>query len=77
MSSDFAFWKVGTGNAADIYDGLADGVTDVLQPHSDVSWFRAELLSRWPELVDVLEPTEYDLRDEPANGRSMSCSRCR
>ncbi|MDG4781266.1 hypothetical protein O7614_16575 [Micromonospora sp. WMMD961] len=65
MSSDFAFWRVGEGNPGDIYDGLADGVTDALEPHSDVSWFRSELLSRWPDLVDVLEPTEYDLLDAP------------
>lgn len=63
MSSDFAFWKAGEGDPGEIYDGLADGVTDALEPHSDVSRFRGELLSRWPDLVDVLEPTEDDLLD--------------
>jgi hypothetical protein len=68
VSSDFAFWKVGTGDAGAIYDGLADGITDALEPHSDVSWFRGELLTRWPDLVDVLEPTEHDLLDVPEDG---------
>ena len=65
MSSDFAFWKVGAG---EIYDGLADGIPDALEPHSDVSWFRGELLTRWPDLVDVLEPTEHDLLHVPEDG---------
>jgi hypothetical protein len=68
VSSDFAFWKVGDGEPGDIFDSLADGVTDALRPDSDVSWFRAELLSRWPDLVDVLEPTEHDLLDVPEDG---------
>jgi hypothetical protein len=68
VSSDFAFWKVGEGDPGEIYDGLADGITDTLEPHSDVSWFRGELLSCWPDLVDVLEPTERDLLDVPEDG---------
>ncbi|MET7374085.1 hypothetical protein [Micromonospora arida] len=65
MSSDFAFWKAGVGEPGEIYDGLADGATGPLEPHPDVTRFRGELLSRWPDLVDVLEPTEYDLVDAP------------
>jgi hypothetical protein len=68
MSSDFAFWKRGEGDPGEIFDALADGVTEALEPHSDVSWFRGELLSRWPELVDVLEPTEADLVETPEDG---------
>ncbi|MFF0348886.1 hypothetical protein ACFYP0_14420 [Micromonospora arida] len=68
MSSDFAFWKVGRGDPSGIFDGLADGGTEALEPHSDVSWFRGELLSRWPDLVDVLEPTEDDLLEVPEDG---------
>ncbi|MBW6435091.1 hypothetical protein KZ829_15215 [Actinoplanes hulinensis] len=56
MSSDFAFWKAGSGNPAEIYDALAEGVADALEPHPDVAVFRGELLERWPDLVDVLEP---------------------
>lgn len=67
MSSDFAFWKAGEGDPGEIYDGLADGITDALVPHADVTRFRGELVSRWPELVDVLEPSEVDLRDAPGD----------
>lgn len=65
VSSDFAFWKVGRGNPGEIFDDLADGITDAIEPHSDVSRFRGELLSRWPGLVDVLEPAGHDLLDAP------------
>ncbi|MFB9181257.1 hypothetical protein ACFFX1_24220 [Dactylosporangium sucinum] len=65
MSSDFAFWKVGDGDPGEIFDGLADGATDTLEPHPDVAGFRSELLWRWPDLVDVLEPSEHDLVDSP------------
>ncbi|WP_406083537.1 hypothetical protein OHA01_02025 [Micromonospora zamorensis] len=51
-----------------IFDGLADGDTEALEPHSDVPWFRSELLSRWPDLVDVLEPMEGDLLEVPEDG---------
>jgi hypothetical protein len=68
VSTDFAFWKVGTGDPGEIFDGVGDGVTEALEPHSDVSWFRGELLSRWPDLIDVLEPTEHDLLEVPEDG---------
>jgi len=65
VSSDFAFWKAGDGDPGEIFDGLADGVADALDPHSDVADFRSELLKRWPDLVDVLEPTADDLLEVP------------
>ena len=65
MSSDFAFWKAGSAGPGKIFDDLAEGITDALGEHSDVSRFRAALLSRWPDLVDVLEPSEYDLVEMP------------
>lgn len=65
VSSDFAFWKVGDCDPGVIFDGLADGDTEVLGPHRDVTGFRDELLKRWPDLADVLEPTEHDLREVP------------
>jgi hypothetical protein len=65
VSSDFAFWKAGHGDPGEIFDSLADGVTEALDPHSDVSEFRGELLKRWPDLVDVLEPTADDLLNVP------------
>jgi hypothetical protein len=68
MSSDFAFWKQADGDPEEIYDGLAEGVTDALEPHSDVSWFRGELLRRWPGIIDFMEPTELDLAEMPEDG---------
>jgi hypothetical protein len=68
VSSDFGFWKNGVGDPEEIFDDLAEGVTDALEVSSDVSWFRAELLSRRPELIDVLEPTEEDLAETPEDG---------
>jgi hypothetical protein len=68
VSSDFAFWKRGQGDPREIYEDLADGVTEALEPHSDVSWFRGELMSRWPDLVDVLEPVDDDLLEVPEDG---------
>jgi hypothetical protein len=68
MSSDFAFWKQGAGDPGEIFDDLAEGITDALEPHSDVSGFRGELLSRWPDLVDVLEPGEQELAEAPEDG---------
>jgi hypothetical protein len=68
MSSDFAFWKRGAGDPGEIFDDLAEGITDTLEPRSDVSWFRGELLARWPDLVDVLEPAELDLAGTPEDG---------
>jgi hypothetical protein len=68
MSSDFAFWKQGSGDPEAIFDDLAEGITDALEPHSDVTVFRGELLSRWPELVDVLEPDDEDVAETPEDG---------
>jgi hypothetical protein len=60
VSSDIAFWKAAAGEPEEIYDGLADGITDGLEAHPDMAAFRGELLSRWPALADVLEPNETD-----------------
>ena len=68
MSSDFAFWKAGDGEPGDIYDGLVDGMTAALEPHTDVALFRGELLFRRPDLAAVLEPTELDVLDVPDDG---------
>jgi hypothetical protein len=65
MSSDFAFWKAADGEPGKVFDDLAEGSTDALRGHSDVLRFRAALLSRWPDLADVLEPSEYDLAEAP------------
>ncbi|GAA4604324.1 hypothetical protein BJY16_004956 [Actinoplanes octamycinicus] len=68
MSSDFAFWKTAVPVPEDTYDSLAEGLSSGLQPHPDVVAFRGELLKRWPDLVDVLEPIEQDVIDDPDDG---------
>ncbi|GIF22297.1 hypothetical protein BJ973_002621 [Actinoplanes tereljensis] len=67
MSSDFAFWKVCRGDPGEVFDGLADGLTGALEASTDVFGFREQLLTRWPDLVDVLEPAVEDLLDVPGN----------
>lgn len=65
MSSDFGFWKHAVGDPADIFDSLAEGETDALTESTDVLQFREDLLTRWPDLRDDLEPAEFDLEESP------------
>ncbi|MFV2019343.1 hypothetical protein [Micromonospora sp. LOL_023] len=65
MSSDFGFWKHGTGDPEEIFDKLAEGDASDLSSSSDIMRFREELLARWPDIEDVLEPSEFDLEDSP------------
>jgi hypothetical protein len=65
LSSDFGFWKHGVGNPEEIFDRLAEGDTSGLTSSDDVLRFREELLSRWPDMKDVLEPSEFDLEESP------------
>ncbi|MBK3565985.1 hypothetical protein [Streptomyces sp. MBT62] len=65
MSSDFGFWKRSTGDPEEVFDNLAEGDTGDLSVSPDVLRFREELLIRWPDLVDVLEPSRFDLEEEP------------
>ncbi|MFI6245394.1 hypothetical protein [Streptomyces sp. NPDC051016] len=67
MSSDFGFWKqnAGGGDPEEIFDNLAEGDTGDLVASPDVLRFREELLNRWPDLNDVLEPSRFDLQEQP------------
>lgn len=65
MSSDFGFWKRSTGNPEEVFDSLAEGDTSDLVMSLDVLRFREELLTRWPDVEDVLEPSQFDLEEEP------------
>lgn len=64
MSSDFAFWKGSVGNPEEVFDNLAEGDVSGLVMSPDVLRFREELLTRWPDVVDVLEPSRFDLEEE-------------
>ncbi|WP_435243553.1 hypothetical protein [Streptomyces cucumeris] len=65
MSSDFAFWKRSAGDSEEVFDNLAEGDTRGLVVSPDVLRFREELLTRWPDVDDVLEPSRFDLEEEP------------
>ncbi|WP_432039490.1 hypothetical protein [Streptomyces cucumeris] len=65
MSSDFAFWKRSAGDPEEVFDNLAEGDTRGLVVSPDVLRFREELLTRWPDVDDVLEPSRFDLEEEP------------
>ncbi|MBC3988315.1 hypothetical protein H8N00_05270 [Streptomyces sp. AC563] len=65
MSSDFGFWKRGVGGPEGTFDNLAEGDTGDLVMSPDVLRFREELLNRWPDLEGVLEPSQFDLEEEP------------
>ncbi|MBO4256930.1 hypothetical protein [Streptomyces griseorubiginosus] len=65
MSSDFAFWKRSVGDPEEVFNNLAEGDAGDLEVSPDVLRFRRELLSRWPDLEDVLEPSRFDLEEEP------------
>lgn len=65
MSSDFGFWKRDVGDSERIFDKLAEGDTSDLVASPDVLRFREELLARWPDIEDVLEPSRFDLEEEP------------
>ncbi|MFF6981028.1 hypothetical protein ACFZAV_25775 [Streptomyces sp. NPDC008343] len=65
MSSDFAFWKRSAGGPEEVFDNLAEGDTRDLVVSPDVLRFREELLTRWPDVDDVLEPSRFDLEEEP------------
>ncbi|MEU6611314.1 hypothetical protein ABZ922_40870 [Streptomyces shenzhenensis] len=65
VSSDFGFWKRGVGGPEEIFGNLAEGDTSDLVVSPDVLRFREELLTRWPDVDDVLEPSQFDLEEEP------------
>lgn len=65
MSSDFAFWARASGEPGEVFDALADGDTTALEPSDSVRAFRETLITRWPDIVDVLEPSQFDLDETP------------
>jgi hypothetical protein len=65
VSTDFAFWKEGSGDPSEIFDDLADGVTDRLSSSADVLRFRDELLARLPDVKDEMSPPDFELDENP------------
>ncbi|MFI2286834.1 hypothetical protein [Streptomyces niveus] len=69
MSSDFGFWKKTAGDAEEIFENLAEGDTGGLISSADVLRFREALLTRWPDIGNVLEPAEFDLVETPEDSQ--------
>ena len=67
MTMDFAFWKTPVPDPGSVFDRLAERDTTGLDESDDVINFRANLLERWPDLVDELEPPDYHLAQNPAD----------
>ena len=72
MSLDFCFWHTGFGEPAALYEQAAEGEYSEFVPSQPVVDFRAELIARWPEIEDFLEPLEYD----PVADEHGDISRC-
>ncbi|WP_204014962.1 hypothetical protein [Virgisporangium aurantiacum] len=71
MTYDLYFWP--SGAADDIFrlaDQLAEEEAEDLAPDARVLTFRAELLRRWPDLADHLEPWHHDAEWITPGGRT-------
>ena len=60
VSVDLCFWESGDGDAEELYEDAADGIDHTFAASARVHEFRAELLRRWPDLADKVEPLEFD-----------------
>lgn len=60
MSVDICFWKSGSESHRELYEGACEGDFALFVQSQDVLDFRSELLDRWPDLGDSIEPLEYD-----------------
>jgi hypothetical protein len=71
VTYDLYFWP--SGAADDIFrlaDRLAEEEADDLAPDGRVLAFRAELLRRWPDLADRIEPWHHDADWRIPGGRT-------
>jgi len=60
VSVDLCFWESGDGDAEELYEDAAEGIDHTFAASTRVLEFRAELLRRWPDLADSVEPPEFD-----------------
>ncbi|GIJ24206.1 hypothetical protein [Micromonospora lutea] len=71
MSYDLYFWPSGAAeNPGRLANRLADEKADGLVSNERVLAFRAELLRRWPDLVDMIAPWHHDLVGRQPWGRT-------
>lgn len=62
VSYDYYFWTAGTtADPGQLAEQLAEEEADGVRADPGVLTFRAELLRRWPELADHIEPWHEDL----------------
>jgi hypothetical protein len=60
VSVDLCFWESGDGDAEELYEDAADGIDHTFAASARDLDFRTELLRRWPDLADKVEPLEFD-----------------
>ncbi|WP_203934670.1 hypothetical protein [Virgisporangium ochraceum] len=71
MTYDLYFWPSGAAeDVVELADRLAEEEADVLAPDPRVLAFRADLLRRWPDLADRIEPWHGDLEWRLPAGRT-------
>lgn len=56
VSVDLCFWASGDGDVKELYEDAADGIDHTFAASARVLEFRTELLRRWPDLADKVEP---------------------
>lgn len=70
VSYDLYFWPSGAAkNPRRLVGRLANEKADDLVPDERVLAFRAELLRRWPDVTDMIEPWHHDLDRRQPWGR--------
>ncbi|MCK6211354.1 hypothetical protein KZX45_12455 [Georgenia sp. EYE_87] len=67
MGYTVCFWGESTADADETHARLLDGDVSTVTPHPDVARLRADVLARWPELGETVEPWSPDLGD-PVTG---------
>lgn len=60
MSLDFCFWREGNGTSAELYEQAAEGDYSRFVSSQSVLDFRSEMISRWPDIEDSLEPLSHN-----------------
>lgn len=60
MSVDICFWKSGSGSGSDLYESATEGEAQSFVPSAAVLEFREQLITRWSDLEDSVEPLAYD-----------------
>jgi hypothetical protein len=60
LSIDICFWESGADPANELYDAACEGDHDPFVSSGHVLEFRDEIVARWPEIEDCLEPFHFN-----------------